>query len=226
MLNEVLKLKDCCFIFISDSAVENDRYAAFLYAESLRTIPAVVRKWWHASSTRKAQLVEKVTQNYVSPILCQQDLTVLTSKKEKDGKDNMQIRVLMQSREVFATYSLEEAKMELSISLPSNYPLGAIKIDSTKHIAGKLQAREIVKQLSIYLTHQNGRLYDGISIWKRNLDRKYEGVEECYVCYSVINQDTCQLPRLTCKTCKKKFHSKFDDRLVQGHFIDFISLLL
>lgn len=121
----------------------------------------------------------------------------------------MQIRVLMQSREVFATYSLEEAKMELSIILPSNYPLGAIKIDSSKHIAGKLQAREIVKQLSIYLSHQNGRLYDGISLWKRNLDRKYEGVEECYVCYSVINQETCQLPRLTCKTCKKKFHSKF-----------------
>lgn len=120
----------------------------------------------------------------------------------------MHIKVLMQSREVFATYSLEEAKMELTISLPPNYPLGAIKIESTKHIAGRFQAREIVKQLSIYLTHQNGRLYDGISLWKKNLDRKYDGVEECYVCYSVINQETCQLPRLTCKTCKKKFHSK------------------
>lgn len=188
----------------------------YLYAESLRTVPAVVRKWWHASNTKKAQLVERVTGNYFSPTLCQQDLQVLTSKKEKDGKDNMNIRVLTQSREVFATYSLEEAKMELSISLPANYPLGAIKIDSTKHIAGKLQAREIVKQLSIYLTHQNGRLYDGISLWKRNLDRKYEGVEECYVCYSVINQETCQLPRLTCKTCKKKFHSKFK---VQTRFL-------
>lgn len=132
----------------------------------------------------------------------------------------MNIRVLMQSREVFATYSLEEAKMELSISLPPNYPLGAIKIDSTKHIAGKLQAREIVKQLSIYLTHQNGRLYDGISLWKRNLDRKYEGVEECYVCYSVINQETFQLPRLTCKTCKKKFHSKFS-LMIKPNFLPY-----
>lgn len=179
-----------------------------MYTESLRTIPAVVRKWWHSLNSRDAQIVEKITQNYVSPILCHQDLTVLTTRKEKDGKDNMHIRVLIQAREIFATYTLEEAKMELSICLPPNYPLGAIKINSTKHIAGKLQAREIVKQLSIYLTHQNGRLYDGISLWKRNLDRKYEGVEECYVCYSVINQETCQLPRLTCKTCKKKFHSK------------------
>lgn len=163
--------------FLSASNVEIDRYAAFLYAESLKTVPAIVRKWWHASNTRQAQLVEKVTQNYVSPILCQQDLANLTKRKEKDGKDNMHIRVLMQSREVFATYSLEEAKMELTISLPQNYPLGAIKIESTKHIAGRFQAREIVKQLSIYLTHQNGSLFDGISLWKRNLDRKYEGVE-------------------------------------------------
>lgn len=97
-------------------------------------------------------MIEKITQNYVSPILCQQDLTNLTSRKDKDGKDNMSIKVLIQSREVFVTYSLEESKMELTISLPSNYLLGAIKIESTKHIAGKLQAREIVKQLSIYLT--------------------------------------------------------------------------
>lgn len=143
----------------------------------------------------------------MSPILCNEDLTVLTNMKEREGRNSMNIKVLMQAREVIATYSLEEAKMELVICLPQNYPLGSIKVDCKKHIGGKFQAREIVKQLSIYLTHQNGRLYDGIFIWKRNLDEKYEGVEECYVCYSVIHQENLQLPRITCKTCRKKFHS-------------------
>lgn len=159
-------------------------------------------------STRQAQVIDKITANYVSPILCSEDLTTLTAMNEKDTRNNMQIRVLVQAREIIATYSLEEAKMELIVSLPNNYPLGAIKVECKKHIGGKFQAREIVKQLSIYLTHQNGRLYNGIFIWKRNLDRKYEGVEECYVCYSVIHQENLQLPRLTCKTCKKKFHCK------------------
>jgi hypothetical protein len=166
-----------------------------------------VRKWWHASQGRQAQVIDKITSNYVSPILCHEDLTVLTNSKDRDGRSNMQIRVLMQAREIIATYSLEEARMELVVSLPPNYPLGATKVECKKHIGGKLQAREIVKQLSIYLTHQNGRLYDGIYIWKGNLDKKYEGVEECYVCYSVIHQENLQLPKLTCKTCKKKFHS-------------------
>lgn len=174
-------------------------------------MPAIVRKWWHASSTRQTQfLIEKLTANYVSPILCQEDLGALANMKDRiDGRNNMQIRVLTQVREIVCSYSLEEAaKMELLISLPQNYPLGVIKVECKKHIGGKLQAREIVKQLSIYLTHQNGRLYDGIFIWKKNLDRKFEGVEECYVCYSVLHQENLQLPKLTCKTCRKKFHSK------------------
>ncbi|KAG5681757.1 hypothetical protein PVAND_011166 [Polypedilum vanderplanki] len=184
-----------------------ERYSSFLYLESLRHIPAIVRKWWHRSSTRQAHTIDKITTNYVSPILCQEDFTTLTNKKDRDGRNSMQIKVLTQVREIIATYSLEEAKMELLVSLPSNYPLGAIKVECKKHIGGKFQAREIIKQLSIYLTHQNGRLYDGIHIWKKNLDRKFEGVEECYVCYSVLHQENLQLPRLACKTCKKKFHS-------------------
>jgi len=192
-----------------------------LYGESLRVVPAIVRKWWHACSTRQAQVIDKLTANYVSPILCNEDLTVLTNMKEREGRNSMNIRVLMQAREVIATYSLEEARMELVVCLPQNYPLGAIKVDCKKHIGGKFQAREIVKQLSIYLTHQNGRLYDGIFIWKRNLDGKYDGVEECYVCYSVIHQENLQLPRNTCKTCKKKFHCK----LLKLHCYEFVCII-
>jgi hypothetical protein len=186
-----------------------ERYSAFLYVECLRQIPAIVRKWWHSSSPRQAQLIDKLTANYVSPILSAEDLTALTTRMDRDGRNSMQIRVLTQVREIIATYSLEEARMELLISLTPNYPLGATKVECKKHIGGKFQAREIVKQLSIYLTHQNGRLYDGIYIWKKNLDRKFEGIEECYVCYSVLHQENLQLPRLACKTCKKKFHCKY-----------------
>lgn len=96
--------------------------------------------------------------------------------------------------------------MELIVTLPVNHPLGAVKVESGKQIGGRLQSRVLVMQLTIFLTHQNGSLWDGLSLWKRNLDRKFEGVEECYVCYSVIHQDTCQLPKLSCKTCRKKFH--------------------
>lgn len=54
---------------------------------------------------------------------------------------------------------------------------------------------------------QNGRIWDGLSLWNNNLDKKFDGVEECYICFAVLHQGTYQLPKLTCQTCKKKFHS-------------------
>lgn len=54
---------------------------------------------------------------------------------------------------------------------------------------------------------QNGSIWDGLLLWKSNLDKKFEGVEECYICFSIVHQSSHQLPKMTCGTCKKKFHS-------------------
>lgn len=216
MPRAVIKSADICLQlgFSSFSPVEPnyenvsiERFASFTYSLALRVMPVLVRKWWHGNDSKIAHLIEKITTNYVSPTLCTEELTALINKREKYG--NMNIRVLMNSREVIATYIIESAKMELQLKLANNHPLGVIKVESKKHLGGKLQGWEIVKQLSIYLSHQNGRLCDGINIWKRNLDKKYEGVEECFICYSVVQLDNLQLPKITCKACKKKFHCKY-----------------
>lgn len=44
-------------------------------------------------------------------------------------------------------------------------------------------------------------------MWKDNLDKELEGLDECAICYYVINSTSGELPKLPCKTCKKKFHS-------------------
>lgn len=182
------------------------RIAAFLYSKSLRVFPVLARKWWNGIDSKFAQVVDRITTNYISPILSAEELNALIASKEKDG--NMNIRVLMNSREVIASYVIENVRMEIQLKLANNHPLGVIKIESKKHLGGKLQGFEIVKQLSIYLSHQNGRLTDGIAMWKRNLDKKYEGIEECFICYSVVQLENLQLPKLSCKACKKKFHCK------------------
>lgn len=44
-------------------------------------------------------------------------------------------------------------------------------------------------------------------MWNNNLDKKFDGVEECYICFAVLHPGTYQLPKLSCKTCRKKFHA-------------------
>ncbi len=46
-----------------------------------------------------------------------------------------------------------------------------------------------------------------IRLWKGNLDREFEGVEPCPICYSVLHPTQRQLPRVACRTCKNKYHS-------------------
>ena len=33
--------------------------------------------------------------------------------------------------------------------------------------------------------HQDGSILDAITMWKENLDKQFEGVEPCIICYSV-----------------------------------------
>lgn len=57
------------------------------------------------------------------------------------------------------------------------------------------------------LQNNNSSIKDSLLMWKENLDKEFEGVEECPICYYVIESSTRQLPKLVCKTCKYKFHS-------------------
>ena len=57
------------------------------------------------------------------------------------------------------------------------------------------------------LLGQNGTISDALSLWKQNLDKLFEGVEECPICYVIVHPATRQLPKLECRTCAKKFHA-------------------
>lgn len=54
---------------------------------------------------------------------------------------------------------------------------------------------------------QNGSIWDGLVLWKSSLDKRFEGVEECYICFAILHNPSHQLPKLSCHTCRKKFHS-------------------
>ena len=58
-----------------------------------------------------------------------------------------------------------------------------------------------------FLQHQNGFLVDALTLWKKNVDKRFEGVEECYICFFILHGSTYQMPKVACPTCKKKFHS-------------------
>ncbi|XP_056016029.1 E3 ubiquitin-protein ligase listerin-like isoform X2 [Ostrea edulis] len=185
---------------------EVSELACSVYKDALKTTPALVRLWWKDQDRKSVSYVDKFTSKYVSPVLCTEEISSLDSLEKKDV--NFTVKTRPSTREVVAIHTLEEVCIEVVITLPPNYPLGNITVSSEKKVGVTAQQWDKwLLQLNIFLQHQNGTIMDGLKIWRRNIDKRFEGVDDCMICFSVLHGTNFQLPRLCCRTCKKKFHS-------------------
>ncbi|XP_053561967.1 E3 ubiquitin-protein ligase listerin [Bombina bombina] len=181
--------------------------ACSVYHITLKDLPAMVRLWWNGCEKRIFNIVDKFTTKYVSGVLSSQEITSVQSSTQVF--DGMTVKARPATREVIATYAVDEICIELIIQLPQNYPLGSITVESGRRVGVAVQQwRNWMLQLNTYLTHQNGSIMEGLSLWKNNVDKRFEGVEDCMICFSVIHGSNYSLPKKACRTCKKKFHSE------------------
>ncbi|POI35437.1 hypothetical protein CIB84_000811, partial [Bambusicola thoracicus] len=127
--------------------------ACSVYHITLKDLPAMVRLWWNSCEKRVFNVVDKFTSKYVSSVLSSQEISsVQTSTQLFNG---MTVKARSATREVIATYSVDDIFIELIIQLPSNYPLGSITVESGKRVGVAVQQwRNWMLQLSTYLTHQ------------------------------------------------------------------------
>ncbi|KAG8228079.1 hypothetical protein J437_LFUL000079 [Ladona fulva] len=71
----------------------------------------------------------------------------------------MQVRVHPVAREVVAVYKVDDAEAELSIQLPTNHPLGLVKVECVKNLAGQSHRSNWMRQITIFLNYQNISVY-------------------------------------------------------------------
>ncbi|XP_030648417.1 E3 ubiquitin-protein ligase listerin [Chanos chanos] len=180
--------------------------ACSVYYTAVKDLPAMVRLWCNSQEKRVFSTVDKFTSKYVSSVLSAQEIASVQSSTQ--SFDSMTVKARSTTREVIATYSVDDIFIELVIQLPPNYPLGSVSVESGRRVGVAVQQwRNWMLQLSTYLTHQNGSIMEGLALWKNNVDKRFEGVEDCMICFSVIHGSNYSLPKKACRTCKKKFHS-------------------
>lgn len=186
--------------------LELPHLACSVYYSTVQDLPAMVRLWWNSQEKRVSAAVEKFTIKHVSPVLSTQEISSVHSSTQMF--ENMTVKARSAAREVIATYSVDDIFIELVIQLPQNHPLGSITVESGRRVGVAVQQwRNWMLQLSTYLTHQNGSIMEGLALWKNNVEKRFEGIEDCMICFSVIHGSNYSLPKKACHTCKKKFHS-------------------
>ncbi|KAI9096250.1 hypothetical protein DFS34DRAFT_160275 [Phlyctochytrium arcticum] len=117
--------------------------------------------------------------------------------------------------EVSATYTVEDATLEMVIHLPTNFPLRQVDVRSGNAAGSGGRAAGInegrwrawLLSASAVMVSQNGSILDAIKLFGKNISLHFEGVEDCAICYSVIGVIDRTLPTKQCKTCKHLYHS-------------------
>eukprot|EP00903_Cladosiphon_okamuranus_P017695 g16294.t1 len=189
------------------------RLALAVYFRTVHVFPALSRSWWADDCARGQRVwVADFTKRHVSPALIQIEAQVISEATDKGlwGQDGgeMSVRASSNSRQVVASYLKEECTLEAVIQLPPEYPLRNVEVTCSQRMGvSESRWRQWVLQIVTLLSLQDGSVLDAVMMWKKNVDKEFEGVEPCVICYSVLHPKTMDLPQMTCKTCSNKFHS-------------------
>jgi hypothetical protein len=192
-----------------DAAAER-AFAAELYAALLRALPVPARLWFGDLRDRAAAAaLEGYTAAAVSPRLLAAEYAAADALAAGgDRFDKFTVRAAPGSREIVARLEVEDGHaLELAVRLPAALPLRPPEAVCRRSI-GVAEARMGRWMLSIaaFLRNANGPAAGAVRQWKRNVEREFEGQEECLICVSIVHPSTGQLPRLACRTCRKRFH--------------------
>lgn len=189
---------------LTASPVFFDKFATRLLFKTITLLPAAVRLFYKGMKNVYMPMFQEAVTKYASKLLIEQELAKV---RQTDFGNEMKVRTVPVTGEIIAEYIVDETKMKLTIGLPPDYPLSVPTMTLDKAIVKTDRAKKWLLQLNAYLFHQNGAILEGIEMWKRNVDKGVEGVEDCTICMMTVHQQTHQLPRIKCKQCKNKFHS-------------------
>ncbi|KAG1654853.1 hypothetical protein FOA52_012197 [Chlamydomonas sp. UWO 241] len=180
-----------------------------MYSAVLRALPACARVWFGDLRDRgNAAAVEAYTAGVESPALIAAEMAHIQAQAPRYASDIFSVRALPSGREVLAVLQVEDgASLELAIRLSASTPLRAAEVECRRKVGvNDTKLRKWLLSISAFLRNQNRGVADAVELWKKNVDKEFEGVEPCLICYSVISATNSQLPRLQCRTCSVRFH--------------------
>ncbi|KAI5116021.1 hypothetical protein M0805_005027, partial [Coniferiporia weirii] len=198
-------------LYDSDSLLSAKLLAAHLFYRALLNVPFLISTWWGACKDKQlSSAVASLTTKHYSPVLIASELRHVKDPigAEELSGENWSIKVATGTGEVTASYTVDEEEMEIAVRLPQDYPLHGIEVRDVRKLGvDDKRWRGWLLAVQQIVTSQNGRIVDGLSMFKKNVTHHFENQTECAICYSIISVSELSLPKKRCKTCKNRFHA-------------------
>jgi hypothetical protein len=207
---------------------------SLLTTNSHQSVPTLAKTWFNDDCPRYLQQkLMSFVENKVSPETLSRELVRI---KDATSFGEMTVNGSAVSREVTAIYHQDEVsrpvkqnnlsyfpasltnsiisayhlqcQLSVTIRVPPAFPLRNVEVDLGKTLGiAEKRWRRWSLNIMLMLNNQDGSILDALLLWKNNVDKEFEGVEPCPVCYSVLCIKTHSMPNLQCKTCNNRFHS-------------------
>jgi hypothetical protein len=198
-------LLDMDALLRDESLLEVQRLSSLVLFRTIEVLPSLSRRWWEEDCPRvHSDAVQAFVEKYVSPEILKREIGRI---KSATSFGPMTVSASQISREVIASYVQDDFSLRVLIYLPSAFPFRNAEVDCSKTLGVPPNRwKSWSLQITIMLNNQGGTLQDALVLWKENVDKEFEGVEPCPICYSVLHVKTHKLPALECKTCRNRFH--------------------
>lgn len=200
---------------------EIGRAAGIAFTRALQRAPALSRAFIGNRIDRGTMThIESFVRRFISPQLVVEEVRKVEEWGAFGGKGGqaagtasesegeLKSRGSVAGRSVWATYSLSDVHLEIKMHIPDIFPLGTVRVEADSRSGmSESRWRKTLLEMTTLLQARDGSLAEAVGLWKRNLDKCFQGIEECPICYSVLHLKTAAVPEMQCKTCKKLFHS-------------------
>ena len=198
-------LLDMRTLLKDESFLDVQKLSSLVLFRTIEVLPSLSRRWWEEDCPKvHSDAVQDFVEKYVAPAILKREMGRI---KSSTSFGPMTVSASQVSREVIASYIQDDFSLRVFISLPAAFPFRNAEVDCSKTLGVPSNRwKSWSLQITIMLNNQGGTLQDALVLWKENVDKEFEGVEPCPICYSVLHVKTHKLPALECKTCRNRFH--------------------
>eukprot|EP00531_Pseudo-nitzschia_arenysensis_P008966 CAMPEP_0116139576 /NCGR_PEP_ID=MMETSP0329-20121206/13386_1 /TAXON_ID=697910 /ORGANISM="Pseudo-nitzschia arenysensis, Strain B593" /LENGTH=1831 /DNA_ID=CAMNT_0003634629 /DNA_START=36 /DNA_END=5531 /DNA_ORIENTATION=+ len=200
-LDVVISMED-----IIESAMPLSKLAARVIFRSVEVFPTLSKNWWDSTCPKYlTTTVREFVEKEVSPDILKD---AIKSIQNASAFGDMSVQGGSITREVSATYVQDDFTLSVLVKLPLSFPFRRAEVDCSKTLGVPAHRwKRWSLQITQMLNNQGGTLKDALLLWKENVDKEFEGVEPCPICYSVLHVKSHKLPNLECNTCHNQFHT-------------------
>jgi hypothetical protein len=124
-------------VYEPDNPLSIRLLAAHVYYRALLTIPSLVRSWLDDCKDKNLSTsVTTYTATHFSPVIIDAELAHLRSPEglEELSAENLTVKVASAVNEVTAAYNVDDHQLELTLKIPSDWPLQRVTVKDSKRI--------------------------------------------------------------------------------------------